>query len=233
MCRGQLSNHGGVCSNCWPALSFIEAPLCDRLGVPFAYDPGAGIVSPGALARPPAWNRARGAVRFDQNSRKLVHALKYRDRHETATLLASLMLRAGSSLLADADLLIPVPLYRSRLWRRRFNQSALLGANIQNYTGVPMRTDLLRRDRPTRAQVGLDYATRRKNVRNAFSVTEEQRPDLFAKHCVLLDDVLTTGATAEACSKTLLKAGAARVDVIVFALVLNPSQSHMSAYREV
>lgn len=222
-----MGDHGGICPECWQDLSFIESPLCDRLGAPFAYDPGDGVVSARALARPPQWNRARGAVEFDQHSRKLVHALKYRDRHETAPLLARLMFRAGAELLEDADFLIPVPLYRFRLWKRRFNQAALLGEHINACSGVALRTDILRRDRPTRSQVGLDHATRRKNVRNAFSVHDELRPELLGKRVLLLDDVMTTGATIESCSKTLLGAGAARVDVIVFALVLNPSGLHI------
>ena len=227
MCRAPINLHGGLCAECWPKLNLIDTPLCDRLGLPFAYEPGAGIVSARAAARPPVWNRARGAAQFDAQSRQLVHALKYRDRHEVAQLMGRLMLRAGKDLLQDADLLIPVPLYTFRLWRRRFNQSALLAQEIGRGTNSVLRYDLLRRDRPTRTQVGLDHAGRRRNVRNAFSVPDVLKPALVDKRCVLIDDVLTTGATAEACSKTLLNAGAQRVDVLVFALVIRPSGSHI------
>ena len=156
-----------------------------------------------------------------------MHALKYRDQHHTAKLMADLMARAGAELLSDADLLIPVPLYRLRLWQRRFNQSALLARRMQSSSGVLSQPRLLSRTRPTQAQVGLDFASRKKNVRNAFSVPDDLLPEVAGKKCVLIDDVMTTGATAEACTTALLRAGAARVDVIVFALVLNPTGRHI------
>ncbi len=216
-----------MCTTCWATLSFIEAPLCERLGLPFAFDPGPGIISSTALARPPGWNRARGAVKFDDTARTLVHALKYRDQLHTANLMARLMTRAGKQLLCDADVLVPVPLYRLRLWQRRFNQSALLARQIQAGAGIPSNPGLLERTRPTRAQVGLDLASRKQNVRGAFEVPDHMLAEISGKNCVLIDDVMTTGATAEACTKALLRAGAQRVDVIVFALVLNPSERHI------
>ena len=227
VCREPIGSNSGICTVCWTTLSFIEEPLCDRLGMPFAYDPGPGIVSSAALAKPPAWGRVRGAVSFDHSARILVHALKYRDQHHTAKLMADLMARAGAELLSDADLLIPVPLYRFRLWQRRFNQSALLARRMQSSSGVLSQPRLLSRTRPTQAQVGLDFASRKKNVRNAFSVPDDLLPEVAGKKCVLIDDVMTTGATAEACTTALLRAGAARVDVIVFALVLNPTGRHI------
>lgn len=227
VCRELTASHGGICQACWPRLSFIEKPLCPRLGTPFAYDPGPGIVSAAALAKPPVWARARGAVQFDDTARTLVHALKYRDQMGTAALMARLMARAGAALLTDADVLVPVPLNRLRLWQRRFNQSALLARHLEAASGVASRPDLLARTRPTRAQVGLDLAGRRQNVRGAFQVPDELALEITGRTCLLVDDVMTTGATAEACTKALLRAGAGRVDVIVFALVLNPSGRHI------
>ncbi len=208
-------------------MTFIEPPLCDRLGTPFAFDPGPGIVSPLALTRPPAWQRLRAVVKFDETARMLVHDLKYRDHLNIAKLLSPLMARAGAELLAEADLVVPVPLYRFRLWQRRFNQAALLAQHLGGSDGPRFHPHLLHRTRATRAQVGLDFADRRKNVRNAFSVPDERLSEVSGRACVLVDDVMTTGATAEACAKALLKAGAGRVDVIAFALVLNPSERHI------
>ena len=227
VCKEPVGADGGVCTGCWVTLSFIEKPLCDRLGAPFAYDPGSGIVSSAALAKPPAWARARGAVSFNAPARELVHALKYRDQHSIAKLMARLMVRSAADVLSQADCLVPVPLYRMRLWQRRFNQAALLARHMQTLGAVPCRPHLLARTRPTQAQVGLDLANRRKNVRGAFRVPDEALFDVAGKACVLVDDVMTTGATAEACTRALLKAGAARVDVIVFALVLNPDGRHI------
>jgi len=203
-------------------LDFIEPPHCPRTGQPFAYDPGPGTVSAAALARPPAWQSARAAVRFGPVSRRLVHALKYQDRLEVAGLLGRLMARAGKRLLEQADLIVPVPLYRGRLWARRYNQSALLAAEIGALTGVPVITDALRRTRPTRAQVGLNIRERRRNVRDAFALDGGRELPVMGKRVVLVDDVITTGATAEACAEALLDAGASEVDVLAFALVVNP-----------
>ncbi len=169
----------------------------------------------------------RGAVQFDETARNLVHALKYRDQLAAAKLMAGLMSRAGAELLSDADLLIPVPLHRFRLWQRRFNQAALLAKHMQERSGVKSGPDLLVRTRTTQAQVGLDFASRKRNVRNAFGVPEPMKPLIAGKTCILVDDVMTTGATATACTRALLKAGAARVDVIVFALVLHPTGRHI------
>ncbi|MEM8686490.1 MAG: ComF family protein [Pseudomonadota bacterium] len=227
VCKEAISAQRGLCAHCWSTLTFIETPLCDRLGTPFPFDPGPGIVSPVALTKPPAWQRLRAAVKFDETARTLVHDLKYRDHLNRAKLLGPLMARAGADLLAEADIVVPVPLYRFRLWQRRFNQAALLAQQLAGPKGPVFHPHLLQRTRATRAQVGLDFADRRRNVRNAFSVPEERLSEVAGRSCVLVDDVLTTGATAEACTKALLKAGAGRVDVIVFALVLTPSEGHI------
>jgi predicted amidophosphoribosyltransferase len=130
VCREPVGIHGGLCAPCWSKLTFIAPPYCERLGIPFAYDPGPGVLSLEAIADPPAYGRARAAVRFDDVSRKLVHYLKYGDRLDLAPLLGRWMAVAGKSLLADADALLPVPLHWRRLWTRRFNQSAALAQAI-------------------------------------------------------------------------------------------------------
>ncbi len=205
-------------------MEFIQRPLCERTGQPFAYDPGPGIVSAGALAKPPAWHRARAATVFGTASRTLIHALKYRDRHDAAALMARLMRHAGAELLTDADLIVPVPLYRTRLWQRRFNQAALLGAGISKMSGVAMAAQVLKRVRATRSQVGLSNMDRRRTVRGAFVVAGETEAALAGARVVLIDDVITTGATAGACVTALLDGGAARVDVLAFALVCGPAR---------
>jgi ComF family protein len=226
-CRVPVAETGALCTSCWARLNFIEAPLCDRLGIPFPYDQGEGAISAAALAEPPLWERARAAVAFDDLSRQLIHALKYHDRHETAAVMARLMARAGRDLLADADAIVPVPLYRWRLWRRRYNQSALLARHIAQISGRRLRPDLLARIRPTRRQAGLDSQTRKSNVRNAFTVPDHAQPDVNGRKIVIIDDVLTTGATAAASAEALKAAGAVRVDVLAFALVLQPKRLHI------
>ncbi len=137
-CRAATDRHGALCPRCWGAMRFIERPFCERLSTPFEYDLGQGLISPQAMADPPAFARARAAARFEDGpARTLVHRLKYSDRAELARPIARWMSRAGADVLVDADLLTPVPLHALRLWRRRFNQAAALTAEISRQTGKP------------------------------------------------------------------------------------------------
>jgi ComF family protein len=215
-CRTPLSQVGGLCAACWSKLSFIAKPYCPRLGIPFAYDPGPGILSLEAIAAPPAYNRARAVAQYDDTAAALVHALKYGDRMDLAPAMGRWMFSAGQELLEDADALVPVPLHWRRLWARRFNQSAALARAIGKLSGRQVATDLLRRVKATPQQVGLTRDERARNVQGAFRVID---PGV-----VLIDDVLTSGATVEACARRLLRAGAENVDVLVFARVVHPTR---------
>jgi ComF family protein len=227
VCRIQLGEASSLCASCWPALRHIDTPVCDVLGTPFAYAQGAGAVSAEAQANPPSWDRARAAVAFDDASRPLVHGLKYHDTQEAGLLMARMMARAGRELLTDTDVIVPVPLHRVKLWKRRFNQSGFLGLRLARLTGKACRTDLLARVKATRPQVGLDTRERRKNVKGAFRVDPLRQAEIAGKKILLVDDVMTTGATAGACAEALKVAGAAQVDVLAFALVLEPRRFHM------
>ena len=226
-CQTPIASPSGLCASCWQELRFIEPPICDRLGTPFPYAQGGEMVSAAALADPPPWHKARAAVLFSDVARMLIHALKYRDRHETASLVSRLMWRAGTDILGDDTLIVPVPLYRWRLWQRRYNQSALLAKEIAGLSGGKFRPDVLSRHRATRSQAGLGEKERRRNVKNAFSVPENRRSEVFGRCIVIVDDVLTTGATAGACTRALKDAGALRVDVLTFALVPQPRRLHI------
>ena len=223
-CRTPVAAGSGLCAACWSRLSFIAPPYCERLGIPFVYDPGPGILSMQAIAAPPAYTRARAAVRYDEIARGLVHALKYGDRLDLAPTMGGWMARAGRELLADADALVPVPLHWRRLWARRFNQAALLATVMADLRGMPMLVDALKRVRATPQQVGMTRAERAGNVQSAFRLTEHGVAAVRGRRVVLVDDVMTTGATAEACARALSRAGAARVDVIVFACVLDATK---------
>src|ERR1700676_4146108 len=134
-CREPVEGRG-LCPACWSKLSFITRPYCERLGIPFVYDPGPGILSMEAIADPPAYHRARAAVRFDEIARVLVHALKYGDRLDLAPIMGRWMANAGRELTREADLLVPVPLHWRRQWARRFNQSALLAEVVAKASGL-------------------------------------------------------------------------------------------------
>jgi ComF family protein len=217
-CRSPLGDMGGLCPSCWGKVSFIAPPYCERLGIPFAYDPGPGVLSMEAIADPPAYARARAAVRFDDVARDLVHKLKYGDRLDLAAMMGRWMARAGRELIADADAL--VPLHWRRLWGRRFNQAALLAKAVSEAHGKPVLYGALKRTRATQQQVGLTHAERAANVQGAFAVTDDGKAAIHGRHLILVDDVLTSGATIEACTRALLRAGAGTVDVLVFARVV-------------
>jgi ComF family protein len=223
-CREPVAGRG-LCAACWSKLSFITRSYCERLGTPFVYDPGPGILSMEAIADPPAYQRARAAVRFDEIARALVHSLKYGDRLDLAPMMGRWLCQAGSELLADANGLIPVPLHWRRLWARRFNQSAMLAAVVSNQTGVPVVTGALKRIKPTPQQVGLSRTERAANVQGAFRVPADRKATVAGRRLVLLDDVLTSGATVDGCARALLRAGAANVDVLVFARVAEPART--------
>lgn len=220
-CRKPVSETGGLCPGCWSRIGFIERPYCERLGTPFAYEMGTQIISPAAMADPPSWQRARAAVRYSDVARDLVHLLKYGDRLDLVHPFGRWMARAGDELLLDCDFLVPVPLHWSRRWQRRFNQSAALARAVSAISRKPVADNLLERTRATPPQIGLGRNERAKNVQGAFEVPKSQRGNLRAKNIVLVDDVLTSGATANACARMLLRAGAKRVDVLVLSRVVD------------
>ena len=219
-CREPVDGEG-VCAECWAKLSFIAPPYCPRLGIPFVYDPGPELLSMEAIANPPAYQRARAAVRYDDVARTLVHALKYQDRTDLAPAMGRWMARAGQELLDAADVLVPVPLHWRRGWSRRYNQSGALARVISRQSGVKLASEALRRVRATEQQIGLSRAQRASNVQGAFKVATERSADIAGRRVVLVDDVLTSGATTDACARTLLRAKAAQVDVLVFARVVD------------
>jgi ComF family protein len=219
-CGGATGEPHTLCARCWSAIQFIERPFCERLGTPFAVDLGIPLLSPAAIADPPVFERARVVARYDDVARKLVHRLKYGDRLELARALGGLMTRSGAELLADAEVIVPVPLHRRRLWWRRFNQAMALAGAIARRSGVPCDPFLLARVKATKPQVGLSKAQRGENLQGAFRVPGEARPRLEGKRVLLVDDVMTTGATANAASRALLRGGAQAVDVLAFARVV-------------
>jgi ComF family protein len=220
-CREPVGDGAGLCASCWSKLSPIERPFCEKLGIPFTYDPGPGIYSMQAIADPPAYARARAAVRYDDIARDMVHALKYGDRLDLAPVMAKWMGRAGVDLLEDAEVLIPVPLHWRRMWARRFNQSATLARLVAEPREISVSYTALKRVKATPQQVGLSRSERAANVQGAFRVDPAGRAEIARRHVVLVDDVLTSGATVDTCARALLRAGARQVDVLVFARVVD------------
>lgn len=183
------------------------------------------LVSAAAAADPPVWNRARAAAVYESGgiAARLIHDMKYADRHDARRMFGRWLAEAGRELLSDAELIVPVPLSRWRLIQRQFNQAALLARELSALSGVSWSARALCKTRETKAQVSLSGTARRDNLRGAFGVTKAGRKAIAGRRLVLIDDVITTGATAEAATRALLAGGADRVDVLALARVVSPS----------
>lgn len=220
-CAKPVADPGALCAACWGDLKLIERPYCEKLGTPFPADFGPGLISPKAMAHPPATDRIRAVARFDGTARELVHRLKYGDAVHLARAMGGLMARAGHELLAADALLVPAPLHRGRLWRRRFNQSALLAREIGRASGARAALLAVERVKPTRPQVGLSAAQRAENLAGAFKIPDAGQAAIAGRRVVLVDDVMTTGATVDRLARLVRRAGASSVDALVFAVVVN------------
>lgn len=215
-CGEHLARAGSLCGPCWAEVRFIDKPYCPVLGTPFSHDLGAEILSAEAIADPPPFARSRSVAVHEGIIREMVHSLKYNDRLDLAPWMAAWLARAGAELLADCDVIVPVPLHARRFWMRRSNQSAELARHVARRTGRPFEPDALKRVKRTRQQVGLGLSQRTANVQGAFKVPPDREILVRGRNVLLIDDVYTTGATVKAAARALLRSGAARVDVLTF-----------------
>lgn len=221
-CRVIVGGDGRFCVKCWQQLQFITAPLCPGCGAPFTHDLGPAARCGPCLAVPPRFTSARAALVYGGPARGVLLALKHGDRLHLARFMALHMARAAGEWLGPDALLVPVPLHWQRLWRRGFNQSALLAQAIARNTGAELAIDALQRAKPTAISRGLGRKARAANVRGAFRVKD--RNHVRGRCVILIDDVLTTGATAEACARVLRRAGATDVHVLTWARVVREAE---------
>lgn len=222
-CGVVVDGAGTLCPECWPGLAFLAPPACACCAQPFDFDPGPGSLCGACAGARPEFDRARAVLRYDDGSRDLVLAFKHGDRTALARPFATWMKRAGEELVAGCDVIAPVPLHWSRLFARRFNQAALLANAIAGLSGKPVAADLLLRRRQTSRQGHLGRSARQRNVAGAFAVNARYAGGIAGRRVLLVDDVITTGATVTACAKTLRHAGVCGVDVLALARVVHPS----------
>lgn len=206
-----------IAKRMWADVTFLDAPWCETCGFPFEYAVQSGSLCARCSVRRPAFDRARASMAYDDGSRALILSFKHGGRTEGLASFAAQMRRAGRDILNDTDLLVPVPLHSTRLVKRRYNQAALLARALAKITPAKFAPDVLFRTRRTESQGGFNARARVENVKGVFSV--KRLNEIKGRNLVLIDDVLTTGATLEACARTLKKAGAARVDGICLARV--------------
>lgn len=223
MCEEMVSESHGFCGGCWRGFTFIASPMCSCCGLPFEYEAQAlndDALCGACMEEQPKFSTARSALVYNEPSKKIILPFKHGDRTDYARAMSRMMATSAQSLIEAADALVPVPLYFTRLFTRRYNQSALLVHELSRLTGKPMVLHSLVRHRATQIQGHLSREQRKKNVHNAFSVKAKKHVQINGKNLLLIDDVFTTGATANACVAALKKAGAARVDVLTFARVV-------------
>jgi len=222
-CREPVGGAGGFCADCWSGLTFLDGPACACCGTPFPVDAGEGSLCAACLARPPAFSKARALLAYDEESRPAILALKHADRLELVPGFARWLGRVGRPLLEGCDLIVPVPLHPSRLWQRRYNQSAELARRLARDWDRAFDPLALVRTRRTASQGAMPSArARRRNVLSAFRVPDPAR--VQGRNILLVDDVLTTGATVEAASRALKRAGAGGIAVLTLARVVKASE---------
>jgi len=222
-CRALVSDPQSLCAKCWTELKFLAEPLCACCGLPFPHALGEGVRCASCMARTPAFDKARAALAYDDISRDLILPLKHADRLEASGVFGRWMANAAAELIADADTVVPVPLHWRRLAKRRYNQAAVLAYAIAKKHKLRVDTASLQRPRTSISQGEMPSARARlKNVARAFTVADAQQERIRSRRILLVDDVLTTGATLNACAKALKRAGAASVSAVTLARVVRP-----------
>jgi ComF family protein len=221
ICNAIVGQNGALCLPCWQQVRFISDPICACCGLPFEYKMGEHVLCGECMRAMPPYARARSVFAYDEHSRALVLRLKYHDQTQLAPSYGGWLAAAGKELIAASDVIVPVPLHYWRFVKRRYNQSALLAQMLGQKTGLQVIPDALKRIRATTPQTGLTRKQREDNVKGAFTANPRHVSAVKGKTILLIDDVLTTGATLEHCSKALLKAGAMQVNVLTLARTVN------------
>ncbi|MCI4663622.1 MAG: ComF family protein [Neomegalonema sp.] len=221
-CGAPTERAGALCGACWRDMRQLDNNACAICAAPFAYDiPNLPPHCADCAESPRGWRRGAAVCLYEGVGRDLVLALKHGDRLDAAKSMGAWMARAGAALLAaergEAPMLVPIPLHWTRRAKRRFNQSLELARAVAAASDATLAADVLRRPRATPSQGGLDRKARRQNVDGAFALRKSAIARINGRRVVLIDDVMTTGATLSSAASHLRAAGASQIDVLVFA----------------
>lgn len=216
-CRELVGIHGALCATCWQSIHFITDPLCHACGLPFEYHIGEKAICGRCMAQKPAYTEARSLFKYDETSKSQVLALKYHDKTQLAPVFGEWLTRIAGHYVHKASYIIPVPLHSTRLLSRRYNQASLLAHALSRHVHLPVLPDTLQRTKRTPPPAGLTRRQREDNMRGAFKVTAKKRPLVKGQSVILIDDVMTTGATLDACARVLHDAGVRDVYVLTLA----------------
>lgn len=222
-----VDQQGMMSPEAWGELNFIAEPQCQRCGFPFDFDDGSakeGNICAACHKTPPSYAYARSALVYDDVSRHIILGFKHGDQTHAVASFMPWLLRAGDEILAQSDYLVPVPLHRWRMVRRRYNQAGIITQFLSKETKIPAFLGLIERSRATVTQGHLNVAERQRNIKNAFIISDAYKDKIKNKNICLIDDVFTTGATVNECTKILLKAGAASVNILTLARVVKPQR---------
>ena len=218
-CQQPLTQSHELCATCWQDIDFISAPFCPITGAPLPYALPDNTLSANAIVSPPSYNKARAIAHYKGTMRELIHKLKYKDCHELLPLFARWLTHGGEDLLKNTDLIIPIPLHPKHLRQRKFNQAAMLAQRVGQINNCPVAFNILKRKKKTQSQVGLTASERKTNLRGAFEVQTKKHHHLKEKNILLIDDVITTGATANAAAETLKQHGTKQITILCLAMV--------------
>ena len=216
LCNSFVDKQGTLCNICWVDVTFCPTSVCHICGLPFEYEVEEKTLCGNCVKLTPFFSHARYVCLYDDKTKKLIFDLKYKDKTFLVPSLSKMIHNIGKEYIEACDYIIPVPLHKKRLYNRKYNQSAMIAKQIAKLSNKPMFPSLLTRKKNTISQTGLSQEKRIANVYNAFSVSKQYKMLVKNAHIVLIDDVLTTGATVNACSKTLIKSGAQKIDVLTF-----------------
>jgi ComF family protein len=220
-CKEQVESDGSLCHICWEEIEFITTPQCFQCGTPFEIESSDLSICGQCISNPPKYSKARALFCYNEKSSRIITSFKYYDNTHYSKHFAKWLIRTGNELIKKSDIITPVPLHKLRMISRRYNQSALICNQLGIITGKNVNNEILIRHKNTKPQAGLTFKTRIDNVKSAFRINNRYKNDVVDKTILLVDDVMTTGSTINACTKTLLKAGAREVFVLTIAATTN------------